>query len=335
MVFQTYPNRLVCPCPACSQRLSLPAGRAGRVRCPGCGHFVHIDTTSPAKLACAICGQPWTKGGVLLDGSAFHEACYADLIAQATRWRAEIDAARTGERSARQALAARPGLVGGLIGLLSSAHRRNAGEKNKALLVEATRLATKAAAAEGKLAGHEARLRRVYDVWPTYPPDWERRKEAVRSRDGDRCATCGEKGIVLHLHHMRPIRHGGSHRDDNLVLLCEDCHSGSHGGKNFHYRDDARPGPTAVEKRVARINRALATGRDLSFRYVKFNRETSKRVVTPRELRKLMPEEMRGLADGPSVSMEREGTLCLFGHCHLRNASRTFAIHRIRSLRIL
>lgn len=328
-------ERLVRPCPACSQRLSLPAGRAGRVRCPACGHVVRVDTTSPAKLTCSICGQLWEQGGVLLDGAVFHDSCYVDLTTLASRCRAEIDAARTGEQAARRALAARPGLVGGLIGLLSSARRRNTEEKNRAILAEATKLAARAVVAEGELAGHEAHLRRVHDVWPTYPPDWEQRKEAVRNRDGDGCSTCGEKGVTLHLHHERPIREGGSHREGNLVLLCEECHSGFHGRKAFHYRDEARPGPTAVEKRVARINEALAARQDLSFRYVKFGGETSRRVVTPSELRKLTLEEMRRLAYSHPVPMEREGTLCLFGHCHLRKAPRIFAVHRIRRLRIL
>lgn len=37
-------ERVVRPCPACGKGLRLPAGRRGRVNCPGCGRSVDIET---------------------------------------------------------------------------------------------------------------------------------------------------------------------------------------------------------------------------------------------------------------------------------------------------
>ena len=72
----------------------------------------------------------------------------------------------------------------------------------------------------------EYRNRRVYP-----PADWEWRRIAVRDRDGARCAVCGRPDRPhdsLHTHHRHAYGDGGSHKLNNLVLLCGDCHAEEH-----------------------------------------------------------------------------------------------------------
>lgn len=57
-------------------------------------------------------------------------------------------------------------------------------------------------------------------------------REAVHARDEDRCVVCGRGGLV-HLHHRRPVRAGGSrnpeiHAAANLVCVCAGCHRRIH-----------------------------------------------------------------------------------------------------------
>lgn len=57
-------------------------------------------------------------------------------------------------------------------------------------------------------------------------------REAVHERDEGRCVVCGRGGLV-HLHHRRPVRAGGSrdpqvHAAANLVTVCAGCHRRIH-----------------------------------------------------------------------------------------------------------
>ena len=147
----------------------------------------------------------------------------------------------------------------------------------------------------------------IHDVWPGYPPDWDTRRAQVGARDQYYCAECGV-GKMLQLHHRRAIREGGTHRLDNLVLLCASCHSEAHGGKELKYKgpqsvdDDL---PNAVERKIALINKALAQKKDVHFRYRKSDGTITSRNVTPRELRKPNIFELQSLI-GRHVKIDRE-----------------------------
>lgn len=39
----------------------------------------------------------------------------------------------------------------------------------------------------------------------------------------------------IQVHHITPLSEGGSDDDDNLIVLCEDCHISIHNRKNEHY----------------------------------------------------------------------------------------------------
>jgi len=66
-----------------------------------------------------------------------------------------------------------------------------------------------------------------------YLDDWDRRRRAVYERDNYTCQNCGWAGgpvgdIELHCHYVVPKSWGGTHRTENLVTLCEDCHDAVH-----------------------------------------------------------------------------------------------------------
>lgn len=61
------------------------------------------------------------------------------------------------------------------------------------------------------------------------PSDWSSRRKKVLERDGYKCANCGEPdNRNLEVHHIVPLKDGGSNKLSNLKTLCLDCHSAIH-----------------------------------------------------------------------------------------------------------
>ena len=64
-------------------------------------------------------------------------------------------------------------------------------------------------------------------------------REAVFTRDHYRCCICGkgvEDGVILHVHHIRYRRDGGTDRINNLLTVCHKCHTPANhkpGGKLY------------------------------------------------------------------------------------------------------
>jgi 5-methylcytosine-specific restriction endonuclease McrA len=264
---------------------------------------------------CCICRAGSPTDGNLIDGSVFHQRCYAQLKGKIA-YLSQTETALIAELR-------RPLSFGGYFAMFFSDGRDSLLQQQRSTKDRIHQTREQLQATKGILV-------QIHDVWPGYPPDWDERRSIVRDRDNYGCAECGV-GNLLHLHHRRPIRQGGTHRLDNLVLLCASCHSEAHGGKEFKYKgpqDVDDDSPNALEKKLALINRAIADKRDVQFRYKKRDGTITNRAVTPRELRKLSMAELRSLL-GPKVKIEREGRLCLFGYCHLRRDKRTFAIDRM------
>jgi 5-methylcytosine-specific restriction enzyme A len=60
---------------------------------------------------------------------------------------------------------------------------------------------------------------------------YDRRWQAIRTRfmrHHPLCEDCRAEGRVHYaeeVHHVVPLRNGGTHREDNLLSLCKRCHS--------------------------------------------------------------------------------------------------------------
>ena len=60
-------------------------------------------------------------------------------------------------------------------------------------------------------------------------------RQTVIERDDKQCQRCGTKvtvkdvdGVDFQLHHLIPFAAGGPNHPDNLVTLCNDCHTQAH-----------------------------------------------------------------------------------------------------------
>jgi hypothetical protein len=56
-----------------------------------------------------------------------------------------------------------------------------------------------------------------------YPIDWFQIRRIVLKRDNYKCCNC-DTTKNLHVHHIVPIKRGGSNKETNLITLCEKCH---------------------------------------------------------------------------------------------------------------
>lgn len=57
------------------------------------------------------------------------------------------------------------------------------------------------------------------------------RKEAILNRDKYTCQVCGKKNVRFEVHHIIYRSQCGTDDENNLITLCEDCHSRVHDGK--------------------------------------------------------------------------------------------------------
>lgn len=105
-------------------------------------------------------------------------------------------------------------------------------------------------------------------------------------------------------------------------MLCEKCHSKGHGGRDFS--GEFNHSETAFSKRVANIRYAIEKGNPIKFGYKKPKEKSYKqRTVKPVELVNI--DHIR----------DTGSTLCIRGYCELRKAERTFALKRMRGLKVI
>lgn len=75
-----------------------------------------------------------------------------------------------------------------------------------------------------------------YQKGPAY--GYKNNHEAVLNRDNYTCQCCKTKKGTLHVHHIVYRSNGGSDKMENLITLCENCHTKLHDGllKEFEFK---------------------------------------------------------------------------------------------------
>lgn len=150
----------------------------------------------------------------------------------------------------------------------------------------------------------------IHEHWPTYPPDWDVRRERVLKRAGWECEECGEREDELDVHHKIPIVQGGLHSPDNLICLCRDCHEKAH-GRTLRAPSPAVKKESAYSRRMALLAEAMRDGTAVRFHYRDQKGKETDRVFSPKAWE------------------TRHGVQCVKGYCHLRGSSRTFVVRRM------
>lgn len=276
-------------------------------------------------MNCRICSRPVSGEGALSDGSAFHQACYrglaesqphlqelkergfgADSLPTAEKrllatLSKDLDRERSMAAKIRRALSGQPSQESAISDRIKIASARIA---DLGRMPDSTMPFV-----DAELSRLNAVLEPMHDLWLTYPPDWEvRRQNAIAaSRFCSRCGTDSR----LQVHHQRPVGQGGTHKPANLVVLCRGCHQGRHGGAQFGARP-ADPSPRVAEI-IKTLQSAIENGSCVQFHYEKYDGERSKR--------RMLPSSFETIGERDS--------LCVRGFCMLRKEERTFAVRRM------
>ena len=105
-------------------------------------------------------------------------------------------------------------------------------------------------------------------------PSWQKRRLEMLDRAGFECSNCGDAESPLHVHHRQYFkgRKVWEYSDEELCVLCEDCHAQEHGDwdgiKKIISETGARPlypliaGFNHQTDWIDRENIAAARGRD-------------------------------------------------------------------------
>jgi 5-methylcytosine-specific restriction endonuclease McrA len=284
------------------------------------------------KAHCRFCNASDGERIALLDGSTLHKACYNEIHRQLHAIEHYITSLDQKLSDSRRKLKPVEKLKRQFNRLFQNQSMDLQEDDFSSLKLKIQTLTQDRRIAAEKSGYFEALLSDVFDVWPTYPPDWSTRRASALAAGGGTCSRCGDRGPV-DVHHLRPVREGGTHRLENLVLLCRECHRDVHGGRELGFArvGDDENKPTAAEKRIMKIRSAIDQGGSIHFTYTTRDGRVTKRTVRPHDIRKLSPEEIGRLTDNQS---DREGSLCMFGYCHLRNDDRRFAVSRMRRVRV-
>ena len=264
----------------------------------------------PKHNECFMCEEIDCHDNILVNGVHYHSYCFEDLKDKIENLHNEISQSQLTEHVLKEKIDKSKTFWGSLRRAFTG-EAIDIEEMHKAINLQQKQIDE----LKRKLKYAEAKQEYVYDYWPKYPPDWDERVEKVRERDNE-CVECGSSRR-LHVHHIIRIGNGGNHTILNLELLCSDCHSSKHKGKNFsrNFKNDEKP--SFFSKRLDLIEKAIAYDSKIHFKYTKYDGEKTTRTIEPEEILKV----------GQS--------LCVRGWCHLRDDQRTFAIKRMRKVRIL
>lgn len=150
--------------------------------------------------------------------------------------------------------------------------------------------------------------------------DWARLRDRVFSVKGRYCSKCGSDND-LEVHHIRPIKFGGTNDIDNLEVLCDTCHHRRHRKRKFDYSripdDHYGQHKGAKSEKASSIYDAIEHHRNVYIVYINAEGEKTERLVTPKK-----------------IYTEGYGRIYMRGYCHLRNDKRTFRVARIQSLTV-
>lgn len=145
---------------------------------------------------------------------------------------------------------------------------------------------------------------------------WSNTRIRVFARDNYTCKSCGRKDNLT-VDHIVQLAHGGTNNLENLQTLCKYCHEKKDNRKIFNrsFNHDNNYGLHSIaDPKISAIENSIKTGSKMKIAYTDIKQTTTYREISPTHFTK-----ERGIA-------------YLVAFCHLRNASRTFRISRIKLL---
>ena len=267
-------------------------------------------------IECRLCNRSILDGIHLSDGGLIHPECQRSFETKSDYLQKEISSLYSKLNLHERELVRREKIWFKIISLFSKPLIKSSDIEKILTVIKNNILDT-----SDSLKLIRSQLFDVYDFYLTYPPDWETRKAIVIARDGEGCINCSNTRN-LHLHHRRHLSKGGTNEVCNLELLCSNCHSTEHRGRDF--TGSFSHNETAFSKRVSDIRYAINQKKQIEFLYKKKNQTSYKK-------RRIAPIELNNVAH----EFDNGQTLCIRGYCELRKEKRNFALKRMKNLKVL
>jgi len=302
-------------CSSCKKKNRIPSDKVGqKARCGSCGQILtDIDKN---QTFCKLCHKLVSDGIHLSDGGMIHESCLKSIQDKNEQTKSKIITKQHELEKLRGEIKRRKGIMFKITSIFLTPDVDDDNIEKSIIMAEKN-----IKQLTNRLESLRNIVALIYDYFLSYPPDWNDRKNEVIKRDGNQCDKCGS-WIYLHLHHIKPLSKGGSNKISNLKLLCEDCHSKTHGGKDFSGEFSSLE--TAFSKRVANIRYAIKNNKQIKFSYKKPS-DTSYIMRTVKPAKLINVDHYK----------DSESTLCVQGYCELRKANRVFALKRMRGLNVI
>ncbi len=166
-------------------------------------------------------------------------------------------------------------------------------------------------------------LASIYNFLPSWPPDWDERKQCLIQQNGSICTSCKEEQDVFLIHEIE-LCEGGTNELDNLELICKACHDSMFGKGDIFGSFTLNLSQSEFSEQVAEIQSAIDNNWRIQFDYKKPNAKTwMTRVVVPERLLNIPNNRDSG------------ETLCVEGFCELRQDIRVFALERMQDLEVI
>ena len=86
-------------------------------------------------------------------------------------------------------------------------------------------------------------------------PQWQKRRLQMLEAANWKCVECGAEEHQLHVHHKRYVAGAmpWEYADEDLAVLCEQCHDMAHGLHNTRHRPGARRRPPSTVSTLLRL----------------------------------------------------------------------------------
>jgi 5-methylcytosine-specific restriction endonuclease McrA len=181
-------------------------------------------------------------------------------------------------------------------------------------------------------------IKELYNVWPSYPPDWEERSSHIKKKFKNTCQKCSysprfkkngkfyKKSRLMDVHHIVHLKNGGSHVEQNLTLLCRKCHENLHGKtipilKKYNYKNNSK---------IELFLISIANDHNVRIKYKDRYKILTDRVVKPERFLNAGEVFHINKDNVPTVVHQRYEYIECF--CYLRQQKRIFRVSRIESI---
>ncbi len=264
-------------------------------------------------MPCPICGIETLEGIPLSNGNILHDACYRSMTTRLSELSFQIDSLSKSKKILELKLNKSSGFFESILRTIFGG---DSPESISSELKSTEKLLESISSDYLKL---KISITNIYDLWTSYPPDWDKRVFEIKKLYFGCCSQCGSYKN-LHVHHKIPLGRGGSNNIENLILLCENCHKKAHNTDSFIDKNFSQ----AFGEKIKKISYAIDKKRNIQFLYKKpTDSNYGKRIITPNRLKQVAHRKTNG------------NTLCVEAFCYTRNENRTFALKRMKNLTIL